>query len=65
MDTPYKPEFTDEATVWENAGRKVHFYKGNPNNIKITTPVDLEIAEIIMKNANYYSNQPFSTMKQK
>lgn len=49
MDIPYKPEFTDEATVWENAGHKVHFYKGNPNNIKITTPVDLEIAEIIMK----------------
>lgn len=54
MDTPYKPEFTDEATVWENAGHKVHFYKGNSNNIKITTPIDLEIAEIIIKKYTDY-----------
>ena len=49
MDTPYKPEFTDEATVWECAGHKVHFYSGDTNNIKITTPLDLKIAEVIMK----------------
>lgn len=41
----YKDKFTDEATVVEAFGLKVHLVEGEPNNIKITKPVDLLIAE--------------------
>ncbi len=51
MNTPYTPQFTDEATVWELAGHVLHFYVGNPNNIKITTAIDLEIAQVTMKKS--------------
>lgn len=46
MNVDYQPQFTDEATVWELAGEKLHFYNGDAKNIKITTPDDLRIAEI-------------------
>lgn len=41
----YKDEFTDEATVVEASGIKVSLVEGEENNIKITRPVDLLIAE--------------------
>ncbi len=41
----YKDEFTDEATVVEAAGVKISLVEGEENNIKITRPVDLLIAE--------------------
>lgn len=44
----YKDKFTDEATVVEAFGMKVSLVKGEENNIKITTPVDLLIAEQII-----------------
>lgn len=48
MDVEYRPEFTDEASVWELAGKKLYFYKGSEQNIKITTPSDLKIAEALL-----------------
>ena len=48
MDVVYRPEFTDEASVWELAGKKLYFYKGSEQNIKITTPYDLKIAEVLL-----------------
>lgn len=48
MDVVYRPEFTDEASVWELAGKKLYFYKGSAQNIKITTPSDLKIAEALL-----------------
>ena len=48
MDVEYRPEFTDEASVWELAGKKLYFYKGSEQNIKITTPSDLKIAEVLL-----------------
>jgi 2-C-methyl-D-erythritol 4-phosphate cytidylyltransferase len=45
----YREEFTDEATVAEAAGHKVQLVEGEVDNIKITTPVDLLIAEGLMK----------------
>jgi 2-C-methyl-D-erythritol 4-phosphate cytidylyltransferase len=45
----YREEFTDEATVAEAAGHKVQLVEGEINNIKITTPIDLLIAEGLMK----------------
>ena len=44
----YKEKFTDEATVVEAYGLKVALVDGEENNIKITTPVDLLIAEKII-----------------
>ena len=46
---PYEPGFTDDATVVERAGYKIHLVEGNPENIKITTPTDLIIAEALMR----------------
>lgn len=46
MNAEYRPEFTDEATVWELSGNKLYFYEGDFRNIKITTPEDLRIAEM-------------------
>ena len=44
----YKDKFTDEATVAEAYGIKVSLVEGEENNIKITRPVDLLIAERIV-----------------
>ena len=41
--------FTDEATVVEAAGHVVHLVEGEVNNIKITTPADLVLAEELLK----------------
>jgi len=46
----YKEEFTDEATVVEASGVEVSLVDGEENNIKITRPVDLLIAERILEN---------------
>ncbi len=46
----YKDKFTDEATVVEAYGMKVSLVEGEENNIKITRPVDLLIAERIIEN---------------
>jgi 2-C-methyl-D-erythritol 4-phosphate cytidylyltransferase len=44
----YKEKFTDEANVVEAYGLKVTLVEGEENNIKITKPVDLLIAEKII-----------------
>jgi 2-C-methyl-D-erythritol 4-phosphate cytidylyltransferase len=41
----YQESFTDEATVVEKNGTKVHLVPGEKTNIKITEPQDLLIAE--------------------
>ncbi len=46
---PWIAEFTDDASVVENAGVKVHLVTGNRENIKITFPEDLQIAELFLK----------------
>lgn len=45
----YKDRFTDEATVVEAFGLNVNLIEGDVNNIKITTPSDLFIAEYILQ----------------
>lgn len=49
----YKPDFTDDATVFETLGEKINIVKGDVFNIKITTSLDLEFAETVMKNTNF------------
>ncbi len=46
----YKPEFTDDASVLESFGEKINLIEGNRENIKLTTPQDLIIAEALMKS---------------
>ena len=46
----YKDKFTDEATVVEAYGLKVSLVEGEEENIKITNPMDLLIAEKIMED---------------
>jgi 2-C-methyl-D-erythritol 4-phosphate cytidylyltransferase len=45
---PYNPLFTDDASVFEAAGNEVHLFEGNIENIKITTPTDLKMAEAFL-----------------
>lgn len=42
-------QFTDDASVYEKAGGKVNLVEGNVENIKITTPIDLSVAEVLVK----------------
>lgn len=45
-------EVTDDASVAEIYGVEVSTFEGDPENIKMTTPLDMEIAEIILKRRN-------------
>ena len=45
---PYEVQFTDDASVVEAAGGNIELTEGNRENIKITTPFDLLIAEGIL-----------------
>ena len=44
----YKDIYTDEATVVEAFGLKVHLIEGEEKNIKITCPTDLRLAEALL-----------------
>ncbi|MFI5202848.1 MAG: 2-C-methyl-D-erythritol 4-phosphate cytidylyltransferase, partial [Flavobacteriales bacterium] len=46
---PFSPEFTDDATVVEKAGHMIHLVEGNRENIKITQPSDLKLAEFFLE----------------
>lgn len=46
----YSDLFTDDASVVEKMGEKIHLINGNYENIKITTPDDLLIAESLLKS---------------
>lgn len=49
---PYINNFTDDASVVEESGIKINLIEGERNNIKITYPADLDIAEwFLNKNA--------------
>ena len=45
---PYNDGFTDDASVVESYGHAITLVEGNRENIKITTPYDLKIAEILI-----------------
>lgn len=44
----YLPEFKDDATVLEKTGEKIRLVDGNRENIKITNPEDLIIAQHLL-----------------
>ena len=45
---PYVPSFTDDASVYEAAGYTPRLVEGNRENLKITLPIDLALAEILL-----------------
>ena len=48
-EQPFQPVFTDDASVAEAAGYEIALVDGNRENIKITTPQDLLLAEQLLK----------------
>jgi|SRR5687768_5319383 len=48
-DTEEQDHFTDEASVVEHSGEKVHLIEGEYTNVKITRPQDMAIAEEILR----------------
>lgn len=48
FDQPYRDTFTDDASVIESLGCRVSMVEGNRENIKITTPFDLKVAEAVL-----------------
>jgi len=48
-ELPYNPVFTDDASVLEQTGIKVHLVNGDPRNLKITRLLDLHYAEVLLQ----------------
>jgi 2-C-methyl-D-erythritol 4-phosphate cytidylyltransferase len=48
----FDPSFTDDASVVEKGGEKVQLVEGNRENIKITNPEDLFIAQTLLSFIN-------------
>lgn len=49
-EQPYDDQFTDDASVVEAAGHTIMTVPGNRENIKITTPFDLLVAEALFEH---------------
>ena len=45
---PYNDGFTDDASIVESFGHQITLVEGNRENIKITTPYDMKIAEVLI-----------------
>ncbi len=45
-------EVTDDATLVERLGHRVKLYMGSYENIKVTTPADLVLAEVLWRERN-------------
>lgn len=44
--------FTDDASAVESTGIKVILFEGSPDNIKVTTPKDMLLAQLMIENTN-------------
>jgi len=49
FEQEYNLSFTDDATVLESTGEKINLVEGNEENIKITSPHDLIIANALAR----------------
>lgn len=47
--THWQSSFTDDASVAEFCEEQIYLVEGNRENIKITTPLDLSIAEVLLE----------------
>ncbi|MGI6048690.1 MAG: 2-C-methyl-D-erythritol 4-phosphate cytidylyltransferase [Petrimonas sp.] len=48
-ETPYREEFTDDASVAEDDGIQIKLVEGDEKNIKITTSFDLKLADFFVQ----------------
>ena len=48
----FRKDFTDDAGVVESTGIKINLVEGNHENIKITRPGDIKIAEAFLNDGN-------------
>ncbi|MBS9524972.1 2-C-methyl-D-erythritol 4-phosphate cytidylyltransferase [Litoribacter alkaliphilus] len=48
-------DFTDDATVYEHQGWQVALVEGDPSNIKITTPEDMDFAEFLLSRSKPFT----------
>lgn len=48
-ELPFDELVTDDATLVERLGVKIHTVDGNENNIKVTTQSDLSVTEFLLK----------------
>ena len=48
---PYNDGYTDDASVVESYGHPITLVEGNRENIKITTPYDITVAEAIIQHS--------------
>ena len=53
---PYNNCFTDDASVVESYGHQITLVEGNRENIKITTPYDITVAEAIINSQSSIIN---------
>lgn len=51
FEQDYSVAFTDDATVAEHDGIKINLVEGNVENIKITTPQDLLLAQLFLNQS--------------
>ena len=49
LSQPYQPGFTDEASAVELLGETITLVEGETDNIKITHPADMLLAETILQ----------------
>jgi 2-C-methyl-D-erythritol 4-phosphate cytidylyltransferase len=49
-DSKEDPSLTEDASVAERAGHTISLFEGSYENIKITTPEDLIVAEALLKS---------------
>lgn len=49
-EQPFTASFTDDASVVESMDQVVTLVEGNRENIKITTPLDLKLAELLCRD---------------
>ncbi len=49
FEQEYQEAFTDEATVVEAFGKQIFLIEGEKNNIKVTTPLDLIVAQNLLQ----------------
>lgn len=47
-ERPFQSFYTDDASVVEAAGGRITLVEGNRENIKLTTPFDLKVAEALL-----------------
>lgn len=52
FELPFSEAFTDDASVVEAAGHAVAMVEGNRENIKLTTPYDLLVADALLSHGH-------------